>query len=420
MLIVKPSKSSHSLERRHSSMRRNHLLKKLFVDFIGGNTLTCFKVIFWDGTDKILGKGSIPEFVVHLKTKDVLKRIFHDLSLGFGEGYMDGDIEFKGDLRKVIQQGYFMSDNAGKTYNSNTKKMLLSLSQRNTKKKDMRYISHHYDLGNDFYKLWLDDNMVYSCAYFHNNDDKLEDAQRQKMEYCCKKLRLKPTDTLLDIGCGWGGLLLNAAKKYGISGTGITLSREQAKFVTSRIKREGLQDRISIEYLDYRELESLGKRFNKIVSVGMFEHVGKKNIKKFLDITGKVLAPGGMFLLHTIGKITAQPTDPWLKKYIFPGGYIPGLTEIYQAAWNVRFKFIDLEDLRTHYGRTLDEWLKRFEDQRDVIEKMFGERFVRMWRFYLAASSASFWHGNMHLFQFLFSQDVLNDLPPTRAWMTEK
>ena len=398
---------------------RGRFLRKMFCDLFGPNRHICFRVKFWDNGEQVLGPPGEQKFTIWFRTREALKNFFVDVSLGLGEGYTSGEIVIEGDINEVIRLGYLMLADNSFRLSSRTRSFLLNWQQRNTRNKDKQHIAHHYDIGNDFYKLWLDQQMVYSCAYFRHQGDSLDVAQQQKMKYCCHKLRLQPGDTVLDIGCGWGSFLILAAKEYGVSGTGITLSREQADYGAEKIREAGLADQISIEYLDYRELARLGRSYKKIVSIGMFEHVGKANVREFFQIASNMLKPKGMFLLHTIGKVVSQPTDSWMKKYIFPGSYIPGLPEVFQAAAEARLKFIDLENLRTHYGRTLDIWLARFENQKDNIEKMFDAPFIRMWRFYLAACAGSFWHGDMHLFQLLFSRESLNDLPLTRAWMTK-
>jgi len=401
----------------HSSVRQSDLVQ-IFCSIFADNSNANFKAVFWD--DGVIRFGNGQDFTIRFKNKDALKSLFADPSMGFGEGYMNGDIDVEGDLRHVTHLAYqakpLQEVTMGVLYNL----AILNFQQRNTLGRDKKHIAKHYDIGDDFYRLWLDQEMVYSCAYFKNENDSLEQAQEQKMKLCCRKLRLRDGENLLDIGCGWGALLLTAAGKYCIRGTGITLSRNQEQRGNCRIKKRGFQDKLKIEYLDYRDLENLGQRFDKIVSIGMFEHVGKKNINAFFEIVRKILKPRGLMLLHTIGKVVEEPTNTWMKKYIFPGCYIPDLSSIFKGALQNGMKFIDCEDLRVHYGRTLDVWLSRFDEHKNEVRKMFDERFVRMWRFYLAGCSSSFWYGNMHIFQLLFSAGTRNDLPLTRSWMTKE
>ncbi|MCK9295089.1 MAG: cyclopropane-fatty-acyl-phospholipid synthase family protein [Desulfobulbaceae bacterium] len=414
------SSTNFSPEKLQRSRPEGHPsdLKEIFSSIFTGNSHANFKAVFWDGSSLRFGSGQ--DFTIHFKTKEALKSLFADVSMGFGEGYMNGDIEVEGDLRQVTLLAYQTQPLQAVTMRVLYNLAMLHLKQRNTLRRDKTHIASHYDIGDDFYRLWLDRKMIYSCAYFKNETDSLEQAQEEKIKLCCRKLRLHERENLLDIGCGWGGLLLAAAEKFGIRGTGITLSRNQEKCGNARIRKRGLQDRLKIEYLDYRDLEKLGQRFDKIVSIGMFEHVGKKNINDFFATARQVLKPRGLFLLHTIGKVVEEPTNTWIKKYIFPGCHIPDLASICKGALQNGLIFIDCEDLRVHYGRTLDEWLTRFEEHSTEVRRMFDERFVRMWRFYLAGCSSSFWHGKMHIFQLLFSAGTRNDLPLTRSWMSEE
>ena len=390
-------------------------LKSFFCDALAQLENANFTVNFWDGSNRKFGTGN--DFILYFKSKEALKKMLLDLPLGFGEGYMNGDIEIEGDLRQVVKLGLSSKKLQETTRQSMFNIFKLNLLQRNSRKADKHNISYHYDLGNDFYRLWLDPKMIYSCAYFQNQLDSLEQAQTQKIDLCCRKLQLQANERLLDIGCGWGSLLITAAKKYGVRGVGITLSREQLEYGRQQIKKEGLQDSVQLEYLDYRELATKYQSFDKVVSVGMFEHVGKANMKKFLINTQKILRPGGLFLLHTIGKTVEEPTNSWIKKYIFPGCYLPDLGSILNIATNMGLDFIDCENLRLHYSKTLDKWSERFVQNEQRIRAMFDERFIRMWRFYLTSCSISFLYGGMHVFQLLFSAGVRNDLPLTREWM---
>ncbi len=391
-------------------------LQSFFCDTLAQLDDANFTVTFWDGSVRQFGSGS--DFKLHFKNKEALKKVLVDTPLGFGEGYMNGDIEVEGDLRQVVWVGLSSEKLQEKTKRSLFNTLMLNILQRNNRQADQQNISYHYDLGNDFYRLWLDLKMIYSCAYFKNDQDSLEQAQMQKIDLCCRKLQLKPNERLLDIGCGWGGLLINAAKNFGVQGVGITLSKEQLEYGRQQIEQEGLQDYVQLEYLDYRELPHTNQTFDKIVSVGMFEHVGKANMKHFLVNARKVLRPGGLLLLHTIGKMVEEPTNSWIKKYIFPGCHLPALGSILKNATSLGLNFIDCENMRMHYSKTLDKWGERFEQNENRIRSMFDDRFIRMWRFYLSGCSASFMHGGMHVFQLLFSAGVRNDLPLTREWMT--
>lgn len=288
--------------------------------------------------------------------------------------------------------------------------MFPSSSKKNQKKE----VSSHYDIGNDFYKLWLDETMSYSCGYFKHEDDTLYQAQKNKVDYILEKLYLKEGMTLLDIGCGWGFLLIEAAKKYKIKGTGITLSEEQYKECQKRIKEEGLSDYLEVRLMDYRDLPSDGKMYDRVVSVGMLEHVGRENYQLYLDCVSKVMKDGGLFLLHFISALKEHPGDPWIKKYIFPGGSVPSLREVMNCMAEDNFHTQDIEDLRLHYNRTLLCWEKNFKDHIEEAHTMFDERFLRMWDMYLSACAATFHNGIIDIHQILMTKGINNNLPMTR------
>ncbi len=275
-------------------------------------------------------------------------------------------------------------------------------------------MSSHYDIGNDFYKLWLDETMSYSCAYFKAPEDTLYQAQRNKVDYILEKLHLEEGMRVLDIGCGWGFLLIEAAKKYKIKGVGITLSHEQHAEFEKRIKAEGLEDYLSVKWLDYRDVPKTGWEFDRVVSVGMVEHVGRDNYQLFTDCVNKVLKDGGIYLLHFISALKEHPGDAWIKKYIFPGGMVPSLREMIYAMSEDNFHVLDVENLRQHYNKTLLCWEKNYKDHLPEVREMFDERFVRMWDLYLSACAATFHNGIIDLHQILATKGINNDLPMTR------
>lgn len=361
------------------------------------------------GKEYQIGEGE-PAFTVNLRKALSLSELMTSTSLALGESYMDGDLEIEGDLYYALdhfmgQMGKFSKDETA------LKKLIFTST---AKKNQQKEVQSHYDIGNDFYKLWLDETMSYSCGYFLRDDDSLYQAQVNKADYILKKLHLQEGMTLLDIGCGWGFLLIEAAKQYGARGAGITLSEEQYKECRRRIEAEGLQDRLTVELMDYRDLPKYGKQFQRVVSVGMLEHVGRDNYPLFLDCVSQVLEPGGLFLLHFISGLTEHPGDPWVKKYIFPGGVIPSLREIISHAAEEQFHVLDVEDLRLHYTRTLLCWLQNFRDHLDTVRETFDERFIRMWELYLASCAATFHNGVIDLHQILMSKGINNELPIVR------
>ncbi|MDO4330046.1 MAG: cyclopropane-fatty-acyl-phospholipid synthase family protein [Lachnospiraceae bacterium] len=356
-----------------------------------------------------IGKGA-PRFSVTVRKPVSAKRLLEGTSLALGEAYMDGDLEIEGDLYQALdlflgQMGKFSKDEKA------LKKLLFSSLSKGNQKKE---VSSHYDIGNEFYRLWLDDTMSYSCGYFRSETDSLYQAQVNKVDYILKKLYLKEGMSLLDIGCGWGFLLLEAAKKYGVRGVGITLSKEQKKEFEQRIEKEGLEDQLSVYLMDYRDLPSAGMTFDRVVSVGMVEHVGRENYQEFVDCVNQVLKPGGVFLLHFISGLKEHPGDPWIKKYIFPGGVIPSLREMLSCMAEDEFHTLDVEDLRLHYNKTLLCWEENFRRQAGQVQKMFEERFVRMWELYLASCAATFHNGIIDLHQILATKGVNNELPMVR------
>lgn len=323
---------------------------------------------------------------------------------------MDGDLEIEGNLYNALdhflgQMGKFSTDEGA------LKKLIhTSLSKKNQEKE----VTSHYDIGNDFYKLWLDSTMSYSCAYFAHENDTLYEAQVNKVDYILKKLHLEKGMSLLDIGCGWGFLLIEAARKYGVKGTGITLSHEQYKEFQKRIKEQKLEDLLTVELMDYRDLPKSGMTFDRVVSVGMVEHVGRENYPFFVQDAAKALKPGGLFLLHFISSVTEHAGDPWIKRYIFPGGVIPSLREMISAMGDEGFHVLDVENLRLHYNKTLLCWEKNYREHLDQVREMFDERFVRMWDLYLSACAATFHNGIIDLHQILASKGVNNNIPMVR------
>ncbi|MGI0484266.1 class I SAM-dependent methyltransferase [Pantanalinema rosaneae CENA516] len=263
-------------------------------------------------------------------------------------------------------------------------------------------VQHHYDLGNDFYQQFLDPTMTYSCGYQLQETDSLEQMQRQKYELICRKLALRPGESLIDIGCGWGGMLIYAAEHYGISGTGVTLSEPQAALARERIEQRGLSDRLKIIIADYREVQG---QYDKFVSIGMFEHVGKGNFATFMQKAFQLLIPNGIGLLHTIVTQSNERNGAWVDKYIFPGGYAPQLHELTQELWAAKLSVAHCENLKPHYAETLKRWASNFTTNKTTITSLdsrYDERFLRMWYLYLQSFEASFRYGGLHVYQLLF------------------
>ncbi|MBU3202351.1 cyclopropane-fatty-acyl-phospholipid synthase family protein [Clostridium estertheticum] len=379
------------------------ILKSLFSD--------TFEIIFWDGDVKKYGEGE-SKFKMILNEPIAKADLINDPSMAFGEAYMSKKLEIQGNIQEVIESLYnnkesFLSNSS--RYENLVKKLIHSV------KNNKDNIQHHYDIGNEFYKLWLDNSMTYSCGYFKSPEDSLSTAQENKVEHILKKLSLNEGDTLLDISCGWGELIITAAKKYKVKAMGITLSLEQFEKVSERIKLEGLSDLVEVQLLDYREVKN--RKFDRVVSVGMLEHVGKDNIADYFANVNKLLNEKGISLVHCIVGIDESGTNTWIDKYIFPGGYLPVLNELITCIANKKFDVIDLESLRMHYGRTLEHWASNFEKALPEISKTKDETFIRMWRLYLNACAASFNCGNITIYQILFTKNANNNLPWTREYM---
>ena len=368
--------------------------EKAMVQFLERFDDNPFRIRFQDHEYQV-GTGQ-PVFTVDFKKPIPVSRLLTSTSLALGEAYMDGDLEIEGNLYNALdhflgQMGKFSTDEGA------LKKLIhTSLSKKNQEKE----VTSHYDIGNDFYKLWLDSTMSYSCAYFAHENDTLYEAQVNKVDYILKKLHLEKGMSLLDIGCGWGFLLIEAARKYGVKGTGITLSHEQYKEFQKRIKEQKLEDLLTVELMDYRDLPKSGMTFDRVVSVGMVEHVGRENYPFFVQDAAKALKPGGLFLLHFISSV--------------PGGVIPSLREMISAMGDEGFHVLDVENLRLHYNKTLLCWEKNYREHLDQVREMFDERFVRMWDLYLSACAATFHNGMIDLHQILASKGVNNNIPMVR------
>lgn len=383
--------------------------ENFLVDYLSKFITVCFTVES-EGKKTQIGKGE-PLFNVKFNNPIKKTELITSTSLALGEAYMRGDIELDKDLYYVLN--LFLGNMGNFSTDEHALKNIIktSVSKMNQKKE----VSSHYDIGNDFYKLWLDKSMNYSCAYFKDENKTLDEAQEDKLDHILSKLQLKEGMTLLDIGCGWGALLIRAAKKYKIKGCGITLSSEQEKGFREKIEAEGLSDLLTVKIMDYRDLPESGLEFDRAVSVGMLEHVGRKNYDLFLKCVHSVLKDGGLFLLHFISALKEHPGDAWIKKYIFPGGTIPSLREIIYDMAEYNFYTLDIESLRRHYNRTLLCWRNNFNEHRAEIEKKMGTEFTRMWDLYLASCAATFNNGIIDLHQILMSKGINNELPMLRT-----
>ena len=374
-----------------------------------------FDLEYWDGEIIKYGEGE-PEFKLIIKNFPSKKELLSDPSVALGEAYMKGDIDIEGDLQKFFES---IIRNKDSFMNKNTVFRLASKIKAPSLMKSKKDIAHHYDIGNDFYSLWLDKTMSYSCGYFKNPTDTLYDAQMNKIHHILKKLNLKEGQHLLDIGCGWGYLIIEAAKLYKVKALGITLSEEQFKKAKERIKQEGLEDLVDVQLMDYRNLEKSNLEFDRIVSVGMAEHVGHANLPLFFKNVDSVLKESGLFLLHNITNLVETEGNKWITTYIFPGGYLPTLREEINIAADINFRTLYVESLRLHYMKTLEEWCKNFMNHLDEERHMFDNEFLRMWHLYLATCAAAFHYWDIDIHQILFSKGINNTLPMTRKYLYE-
>ncbi|CDX41360.1 Cyclopropane-fatty-acyl-phospholipid synthase [Mesorhizobium sp. SOD10] len=374
------------------------------------------------GTTHKFGDGSGEPVHINIKTSHAERAITFDPMLAVPEAYMDGELDvLEGGVLGLMRIAFQNMGSSGidVTWSKaieGLRHAFRRLQQINTASRSRRNVERHYDLSGELYKLFLDEDMQYSCAYFEQPDMTLDEAQLAKKRHIAAKLRLKAGQTVLDIGSGWGGLGLYLAKAFDVDVQGVTLSTEQHGVSTDRAHAQGLQDRVHFDLKDYRHIN---ERFDRIVSVGMFEHVGVNHYRTFFDKAATLLKPDGVMLLHTIGRSGVPwATSAFIRKYIFPGGYIPAMSEVLPAIEKSGLIVTDIEILRLHYADTLKHWGARFAVNRDKAKAIYDERFCRMWEFYLAASEAAFRWQDLVIFQFQITKK--NDtLPMTRDYMAK-
>jgi cyclopropane-fatty-acyl-phospholipid synthase len=373
-------------------------------------------VEFWDGTRRTYGARP-DELVIRLRDRSACLGLLADPSLRFGDAYVDGAIEVEGDLGQLME--LLLRFDPRELAPGLARRLLgtvTSWTLRNSPHRARKNAAYHYDLGNEFFRRWLGRTMAYSCAYFREPTDELDTAQEQKFRHVCDKLRLAPGLTLLDIGCGWGGLAAYAATHYGVRVVGITLSEAQKRGADEMLTALGLSDRVTIHLQDYRALAP-DRPFDRIVSIGMFEHVGRAFVPRYLGETARLLAPRGVGLLHTIGRVAPARMDAWITARVFPGAYFPALAEILAPMGEHGLHPADVESLGPHYAMTLDRWSEAFERAAPEVTRTHDARFVRLWRLYLRGSAAAFRVGNMTLWQIQFTQGPPADLPLTRDYL---
>lgn len=374
-----------------------------------------------DAADRrhVHGDGADPSAVIRLHDPKLYAGLFLNPELTAGEAYMDGSLTYEeGSIRDLLKVFHTNAQNLrGRPMRralSGGLKKVRRFQQHNPVVKSQANVAHHYDLSNDFYRLFLDKDMNYSCAYFEQEGQSLEEAQRAKQRHIAAKLRIEPGMRVLDIGCGWGGMALYLAETTGAEIVGVTLSTEQQALARERAKERDLKSKVEFRLADYRHVQ---EKFDRIVSIGMFEHVGVPHYDEFFNKVYDLLTDDGVALLHAIGhRGPPNTTGPWIRKYIFPGGYSPALSETFAAIERSDLWATDTEILRMHYAHTLEEWHRRFQENRESVATLFDERFCRMWEFYLSTSEFAFRHGGHFVFQIQLAKAV-EALPMKRDYM---
>ena len=403
-----------------------------------------FAVRLWDGTVWPEETVESPAFILVLNHPGALRQMFLSPSeLDLGESYIYGDFDVEGDLIAAFplaatfgEMDLGLGDRLGLAWKlrslpnssaSREGRQAAAVSgNRHSRDRDRQAISYHYDVSNDFYALWLDRRMVYSCGYFANPDEDIHTAQERKLDYICRKLRLKPGERLLDIGCGWGGLVMYAAEHYGVEALGITLSQRQVEFAQRRIVEGGLDDRCRVEYLDYREVTpSTGPGrgpFDKLVSVGMFEHVGEAKMRTYFEHAWDILRPQGLFLNHAIARPGWEPKpegeDTFSNRYVFPDGELTPISHSLRITEELGFEVRDVESLREHYALILRRWVRRLEERREEALEQVDEVTYRIWRLFMSGSADGFETARLNVYQALLAKpgpDGSSGLPLTRA-----
>jgi len=373
------------------------------------------QIVLWNGQVVSNHDGKFVARVL-IRDRGALMKLIADPELYFGEMYASQRIEVQGDLLDFLDVTY----RAWPLRNQGTiGKLLLDPLydlRRNTITGSRHNIRHHYDIGNDFYRLWLDEQMLYTCAYFPNEATSLEQAQIAKMDHVCQKLRLHPGDKVVEAGCGWGALAIHMARYYGVTVQAYNISKEQISFARQRAQAEGLDGKIEFIEDDYRNVQG---KFDVFVSVGMLEHVGTDNYQALGEVIDRSLKDNGRGLIHSIGLNFPRPMDAWTERHIFPGANPPTLGQMMQIFEPYDFSVLDVENLRLHYAKTLEHWLRRYEDNIDLVTEMFDSEFARAWRLYLAGSLTAFKNGGMQLFQVSFTRAGNNRIPWTRQYLYE-
>lgn len=406
-----PFQRPETLKAQAPSTRPEKRLMRLILRLLGDPAIN---VTLWDGESLQPGQqrpGRVLPGMV-LKERAALWRMLVNPALHFGDDYASGRIEVEGGLVAFLEQIYAALDRRQKRFGQwLTLVNRYRLLRGNPIDRAKHNIHHHYDIGNEFYRLWLDEEMAYTCAYFAPGVTTLEAAQLAKMEHVCRKLRLRPGETVIEAGCGWGSLARYMASNYGVKVRAFNISHEQIDYAKKRARADGLDGQVEYIEDDYRNIHGSCDAF---VSVGMLEHVGVKDYRELGSMIDRTLAPNGRGLIHSIGQNQPIPINAWVQQRIFPGGYTPTLRQMMDILEPFDFSVLDVENLRPHYAQTLAYWLQRFDAHQDEVRSMYGDSFIRAWRLYLSGSLTNFSAGYLQLYQLLFTRAQNNILPMTR------
>ena len=364
-------------------------------------------------------QNSSPVGTLLIRDRQTLARIILSPEIEFGDAYTEGRVEIEGDIVEVLTAVFraLAGRNAGSWF-ARLRSKWLERMQANTLRGSREHIHRHYDLPTDFYKLWLDSEMLYTCAYFESPSVRLEEAQIAKMDLVCRKLQLQSGERVVEAGCGWGSFALYMAERYGVQVQAFNISREQIAYARASARRRGLANRVEFIEDDYRNIRG---RFDVFVSVGMLEHVGTTNYPELSNVIHRSIGDSGRGLLHFIGMNRPRPLSAWIRKRVFPGANPPTLSQMMRPLFEPsNYSILDVENIRLHYAQTLRHWRNRYERSVDRVSQMFGHEFVRLWRLYLAGSEAGFRAGSLQLFQVLFAGSQCRSIPWTRAHLYEK
>ncbi len=395
---------------RHAERSLDRTLVRLIMRYVGNPRIT---VRLWTGEEFDV-TDERPVACLEFCSRRTVYELLRSPLVGFGECYSKGLLEVHGDFKAFANEvTRAFTRRREYSYYLPRFRSLLRAIRGNTLTRSHHNVHHHYDLGNEFYKLWLDERLIYTCAYYAKPDMTLDEAQVAKLDHVCRKLMLKPGQRVIEAGCGWGALAMHMAEHYGVEVIAYNNSTAQVAYARERAAERGLDGRVAFVQEDYRKIDQPCDVF---VSVGMLEHVGLANFRTLGALIKRTLRPDGVGLIHTIGRSYPDRMDPWITKHVFPGGHVPSLGEMAAVFEPYKFSVLDVENLRMHYARTCADWFDSFEAVKDRVRDMYDEEFVRMWRLYLAGSSAGFRTGTLQLYQVLFAPFGNNRVPMTREY----